>query len=74
MGTRHVNYEFMNEDNLLGRVQHRNLVKLLGYSVKGSFTECIFHYGLWMSKGSLLQLISERSFLHPPAYPKITRD
>ena len=36
MGTRQADAEFLNEANLISRVQHRNLVKLLGCSVEGS--------------------------------------
>ena len=44
MGTRKANAKFLNEANLISRVQHRNLVKLLGCSVKGSERLLVYEY------------------------------
>ena len=44
MGTRQADAEFLNEANLISRVQHRNLVKLLGCSVEGSERLLVYEY------------------------------
>ena len=44
MGTRHGDAEFLNEANLISRVQHRNLVKLLGCSVESSEGLLVYEY------------------------------
>jgi serine/threonine protein kinase len=44
MGTRQADAEFLNEANLISRVQHRNLVKLLGCSIEGSERLLVYEY------------------------------
>eukprot|EP00253_Pinus_taeda_P034163 PITA_34163 len=53
--------EFLNEATLISCVQHRNLVKLLGCSVKGSERLLVYEY---LQNGSLDKILFDRTKRH----------
>jgi len=61
MGTRQADAEFLNEANLISRVQHRNLVKLLGCSVEGSERLLVYEY---LQNSSLDKIIFDATKRH----------
>ena len=44
IGSRQGDNEFLNEANLISRVQHKNLVKLLGFSVQSSERLLVYEF------------------------------
>ena len=44
IGSRQGDNEFLNESNLISRIQHKNLVKLLGFCVESSQRLLVYEY------------------------------
>ena len=44
IGSRQGDNEFLNEANLISRIQHKNLVKLLGFCVESSERLLVYEY------------------------------